>query len=207
MNMLRLHWFDLGIVLAVLVGGYVLLAQPQGLALLLWISLITLFLHQFEEYRYPGYFPGMINMAMYASPRPDRYPLNTNTALLINVVLGWVGYFLAAVLSERAVWLGVALVLVSVGNVIAHTLLFNIRRHSLYNPGMLTALVLFLPLAIYFFAWVIGHNVASPLDWVVGVALGAAVNYVGVLKMIDWMKDANTPYVFPTRFLVPGKTG
>jgi hypothetical protein len=53
-----------------------------------WLSLISLFLHQAEEYRYPGYFPGMVNLVMFASPQPDRYPLNTNTALIVNVVIG-----------------------------------------------------------------------------------------------------------------------
>jgi len=64
MNFLRLHWFDLGLAPATAAGAFMLLTHPTGLALLLWLSLITLFLHQFEEYRYPGYFPGMMNSVM-----------------------------------------------------------------------------------------------------------------------------------------------
>jgi uncharacterized RDD family membrane protein YckC len=205
MNFIRLHWFDLGLGLAILTGVLIFLTQPQGLALLLWLSLITLFLHQFEEYRYPGYFPGMMN-TMLSSQQPDRYPLNANTALVVNLGVGWLSYFLAAVFYEQALWLGIATMLVTVGNFLAHTFLFNIRSKTRYNPGMLTAVLLFLPMAVLFFAWVIQHQLASPLDWVVGAVLGIALNYVGILKMIDWLKDKKTPYIFPDRFLVPTKS-
>lgn len=203
MNFLRLHWFDLGFVLAFVVSVFLLVSHSTGFTLLLWLSLITLFLHQFEEYRYPGYFPGMMNSVMFSSRHPDRYPLNTQTSLIVNVIVGWLFYFLAAVFNERAVWLGIATIIVSVGNFIAHTFLFNIRGKTMYNPGMLTAIVFFLPLSIYFFSWIIQNSAASTLDWVIGVVLGIALNYIGVLKMIDWMKDENTSYVFPARFLVP----
>src|SRR5579875_1843086 len=99
MNFLRLHWFDLGLALALVVAILVLITRPSGLALLLWVSLITLFLHQFEEYRYPGYFPGMMNSVMFASREPDRYPLNAQTSLIVNVIVGWLFYFLAAVFN------------------------------------------------------------------------------------------------------------
>jgi hypothetical protein len=206
MNFMRMHWFDLGIVLAVVVGAFLLINHPNGLTLLLWLSLITLFLHQFEEYRYPGYFPGMMNSVMFSSQQPDRYPLNAQTALIVNVIVGWLFYFIAAVFSEKAIWLGIATVLVSVGNFFAHTFLFNIKGKTIYNPGMLTAIVLFLPLSVYFFSSVIQGNVASTIDWGIGILLGIALNAIGILKMIDWMKDKNTPYVFPARFLIPKKS-
>ncbi len=41
MNFLRQHWFDLGIALAAVVGGYALIAHLTGIALLIWINLIT----------------------------------------------------------------------------------------------------------------------------------------------------------------------
>src|SRR5436305_2403785 len=126
MHFLRRHWFDLGLALAAVVGAGILVTHPTGLALLLWLSLITLFLHQCEEYRYPGYFPGMINSILFSSRQPDRYPLNAQSSLIVNVLVGWLVYFLAAVFSETLVWLGIATILVSVGNVLAHPFLFNI---------------------------------------------------------------------------------
>jgi hypothetical protein len=191
--------------LAVVVGAWMLVTHPTGLALLLWLSLITLFLHQFEEYRYPGYFPGMLNSVLFSTRQPDRYPLNAQSALIVNVIVGWLFYFLAAVFNEKAIWLGIATILVSVGNFIAHTFLFNIKGRTVYNPGMLTAIVFFLPLSVYFFSWVVHNHAASMLDWTFGFVLGIALNYIGIIKIIDWMKDPNTPYVFPARCLVPGQ--
>ena len=205
MNFMRLHWFDVGLVLAFVAGVVVFFINLNPFSLLLWLSLISLFLHQFEEYRYPGYFPGMMNTVMFSRQQPDRYPLNTNTSFIVNVFIGWFSYLLAAVFAEKALWLGIATILVSVGNFIAHTLLFNIKGKTLYNPGMVTAIVLFLPISAYFGYLVINNHLATPLDWVAGVILGLVLNFVGILKMIDWLKDENTEYIFPKRFLMPSK--
>jgi hypothetical protein len=200
---MRLHWFDVGFAFALITGAFVLLTELNPLSMLLWLSLISLFLHQFEEYRYPGTFPGMMNTVMFASKQPDRYPLNTNTAFIINVTVGWLSYLLAALFGERALWLGIATILVSVGNFFAHTFLFNIKGKTLYNPGMFTAVVLFAPIAVYFGYLLIQGNLATSIDWVVGILLGIVLNVVGILKLIDWLKDENTEYIFPKRFLLP----
>ena len=204
-HFLRQHWFDCGVGLALVAGIYLFVtpAPLSRLSLVLWLNLIALFLHQFEEYRYPGYFPGMMNVAMFASAQPDRYPLNSNTALIVNVFVGWLSYFLAAVFGERIIWLGIAAMLVSAGNLVAHTVLFNLKGRTVYNPGLLTAVFLFLPLVAYF-AWLVlqGH-LATALDWLLGIGLGAVLNYVGILKLIEWLKDEETPYVFSRRFLPP----
>jgi hypothetical protein len=203
MNFLRNHWFDIGIGLAAVTGGFLLITRPTGITLLLWLNLIALFLHQFEEYRYPGYFPGMMNKVMFDSQEADRYPLNSQAALLVNVIIGWLVYFLAAVFSEKTIWLGIAAVLISTGNFIAHSFLFNIKGKTRYNPGMVVAILLFLPLSIAFFVLVIRQNAASTLDWIIGIALGVALNYVGILKVIDWLKNKKTNFIFPERFLLP----
>ncbi|MFN8442538.1 MAG: HXXEE domain-containing protein [Caldilineaceae bacterium] len=203
MNTLRQHWFDIGFILALIVGIYLLIGSLTPLSWLLWVSLLSLFLHQFEEYRYPGYFPGMMNVVMFGSKQPDRYPLNANTALIVNVVVGWLFYLLAAVFSERLLWLAIATLLVSAGNFIAHTFLFNIRGRTLYNPGMLTAIFLFVPIVVRFFWLVLQGNLASPGEWGLGIVLGIVLNYVGILKLIDWLKDENSEFIFPERCLLP----
>jgi hypothetical protein len=196
MSFLRRHWFDVGLGLAAIVGLFLILHPMTTLSLLYWLSLISLFLHQFEEYRFPGHFPRMINTAMFASTQPDRFPLNANTALIINVTVGWLIYLLAALFGTKLLWLGMASILVSLGNVIAHTLLFNIKGKTHYTPGMITADVLFLPITVWFFILVIQNNLARPMDWVIGILLGIVLNYVGVLKLIDWLKNKETAFIF-----------
>ena len=163
---------------------------------LMWLSLGTLFLHQLEEYRFPGTFPAMLNRVMFKSDHPLYYPLNTNTALVINVGIGWLSYFLAAVFAERFLWLGLATILVSCGNVVAHLLLFNAKAKSFYNAGMATSIFLFAPCTFYFFK--IADLDLS--DWLLGVVLGLALNYLGIIKTIVWMADEQTDYVFDDRF-------
>lgn len=201
MKFLRDHWYDLG-------GGF---AMPVAVALvlrhdsmtqyqlLMWLSLVSLFLHQLEEYRVIGTFPGMVNSVLFNSSQPDRYPLNPKTALVVNVGIGWMTYLLAAVLAERAVWLGMATILVSAGNVIAHTFLFNIRGRSFFNAGMITAILLFLPIVIWFFELIHRERLANWTDYASGIATGLILNYVGILKLIGWMADRDSPYRFSPR--------
>jgi hypothetical protein len=206
MSFLRKHWFDIGGLLALLCGFYVGLNYHTfgKLQLILWISLISLFIHQLEEYRYPGYFPGMINAAVYQSTKPDRYPLNSQTSLTVNVIIGWLVYLLAAFFGAQYIWLAIATIVISLGNFFAHTLMFNIKGRTWYNPGTATAVLLFLPIAIWFFMTIAGNKSVHALDWTFGILLGLLLNYIGVIKLIDWMANRNTAYVFADYQLRPG---
>ena len=199
MRFLRNHWFDIGFIAAIIIGAFLLISNVNGMQLLLCINLIALFLHQFEEYRFPGYFPEMLNSVMFSSTQPDRFPLNSNSALIVNLTTGWLFYSLAAIFAENAIWLGIATMMVSSGNFIGHTFIFNIKGRTLYNPGMLTSVILFLPISVYFFYLVIRSGSATPLVWIAGIILGIVLNYIGVLKLVEWFKNRNTSYVFPRR--------
>jgi hypothetical protein len=201
LNFFRNHWFDVGGVLAVLniIALLIFRNDLTSFEILLWINLIALFIHQFEEYRYPGYFPGMVNTVLFKSAEPDRYPLNTNTSLIINVVLGWGVYAAAIFVNTNAIWFTMVPVIVSLGNFIAHTALFNIKGKTFYNPGMLTSILFFLPIVIYYFYYISVNNLAATSDYVIGIILGIILNYVGIIKVIEWMKDKNTKYIFEPR--------
>jgi hypothetical protein len=205
MNLLRKHWYDLGALLSVVVVIYVVINHDTmtNYQTLMWLSLGALFLHQSEEYRIAGTFPGMVNTVMYKSTMPDRYPLNTNTAFYVNVVIGWTTYFLAAMFSEKAVWMGMATMLVSAGNVIAHTITFNIKGRTIYNAGLATSLLLFIPCIYYFIVMIQRDQLASTQDYWIGIILGITLNVVGILQVIRWMADKETHYVFDNRNLLP----
>ena len=142
MDFLRKHWFDIGGVLAVLVLSYIWFNRSLSIYnLVVWISLLSLFLHQLEEYRIVGTFPGMINRVMYHSK-----------------------------------W---------------------------YNAGMVTCILFFLPCIYLFFKTISVQNLATASDYYFGIALGIICNILGVLKMIDWLADKNSPYHFEQRNLLP----
>jgi hypothetical protein len=205
MNYLRKHWYDLGGILAfiVLIYVFVNISSLTDYELLMWLSLVGLFFHQVEEYRIAGTFPGMINTVMFNSNMPDRYPLNTDSAFIINVFVGWLFYFFAAILGEKAIWLGLATILVSLGNFIAHTFLFNIKGKTFYNAGMITSLIFFAPAVYFFFHIVYANDLITKADYLAGIPLGLALNIIGVFKFIAWLKNKNTSYIFEQRNLLP----
>jgi hypothetical protein len=140
---------------------------------------------------------------MYKSKSPERYPLNTQTSFVVNVPMGWLFYFLAALFADQYIWLGIGTMLVSFGNVIGHTVLFNLKGKTWYNPGMCTALILFLPLLYWFGDTLYGEHLGDTIDWIAGIALGIVLNVFGIVKLIDWMADRNTTYAFEKRQLRP----
>jgi len=203
MNFLRLHWFDLGALLTI--GAAVWLAliwsDISWYDRLCWLRLIVLCLHQLEEYRVVGTFPGMLNAIVFQSDRPDRYPLNTNTSLIINVCLGWTILIAAIAAGTHAVWIGIAAMFIHAANAAAHLIVFNIRGRMLYNPGAATSLLLLVPLVVFFVLVVTRDNLATTTDWIVGILLGAALSYLGLIKTLFWLADYTTQWAFPPRCL------
>ena len=57
------------------------LTKPQILSA---ANLMALMAHQFEEYVHPGYFPDQFNRGLFNSDSPRNYPLNPQTATVIN---------------------------------------------------------------------------------------------------------------------------
>ncbi|MCZ2458389.1 MAG: HXXEE domain-containing protein [Chitinophagales bacterium] len=168
----------------------------------MWLSLVSLFIHQMEEYRIPGTFPGMINRVMFHSDWPDRYPLNSNTSLIINVWIGWTLYFFAAITGERFIWLGMSSIMISLGNFIAHTFIFNIKGKTFYNAGLVTCWLLFAPCVFFFFKIIHEDNLATFTDYFIGVLMGILINFIGVFKLITWLADRNTVFVFSNNQLL-----
>lgn len=198
MNYIRQNWFKIGFVLAIILGAVIFLYHDSfsSFRLLLIISFITLLLHQFEEYQFPGHFPQMINRVVFKSKTPNNYPLNTNSALIINIGIGWTTYISAIIFAEHAVWLAIASILVSAGNFVAHTFLFNIKGKSFYNPGMFTAIILFLPITIYFFIFLTQEDLLQVSTLVLGLILGIIINYFGILRLIPILAKKNNFYTF-----------
>ena len=105
----RDNWFKVGAVLAMVVAGIMALSHRRISRLRVFSALnfAALLVHQFEEYGVPGYFPGHFNAGILKSEKPDRYPLNTNSALIINTALAYPFYLLPILFPKRR-WLGLS---------------------------------------------------------------------------------------------------
>jgi hypothetical protein len=60
--------------------------------------------HQYEEYVDPGYFPGMVNVAIFKSEQPRNYPFNPTSAMCANVFFRWL--YVPPLLVPKVKWLG-----------------------------------------------------------------------------------------------------
>lgn len=167
MNFIRRHWYDTGPALALLALLWLLAAQMEGLRLIVMLNLIVLFLHQFEEYHWPGGFPWIFNEAVRgAKDGPaDRYLLNQNSAAFINLS-GWV-FYLLPVLFPGVIWLGLAQALFGlVGQVVFHGIVANRKLKSWYNPGLAAVMLGHVPLGIWYIVEANNQGLLHWWDWI-----------------------------------------
>lgn len=140
-----------------------------------WMFALAYLLHNFEEYGFdakgrPFYFPTAV-CQQFGFASLTSCPISLVFILAVNIPLIWIALPVAAVLSRRrpAVGLtGAGFVLV---NGFSHIAAGFIRG---YNPGLLTAVVIFLPLAIWSFVAFFGRGkLLRPI--VFGVIVAASV--------------------------------
>ena len=65
-----------------------------------------------------------MNEVMQPSDRPDRYPLNQNSGLIINIFCAY-PFYLLAVFFPQTIWLGLAPALFGFGQFIVHGVITN----------------------------------------------------------------------------------
>jgi hypothetical protein len=197
LNYVIRRWYDIGLVLAVLAIIWVMVGDLDRVQLILVLNFVVLALHQFEEMRWPGGSPWILNEVFNRRDGPaDRYPLNQANCAFINIT-GWVLY-LAPAFFPGAVSLGLAQVLFGmVGQLIVHGFVINIRLKTAYNPGLAAVVLGHIPLGIWYLLQVNGQSHVSGWDWLFGVLLVAS--FVGVIMLrvgYGLMTDKNTRYPF-----------
>jgi hypothetical protein len=200
----RAQWPRIGAIIAMFVGGVTAMAgkrltKPQILSA---ANLMALMAHQYEEYVDPGYFPGQFNRGLFESESPRNYPLNPQTATVINTGLAY-PFYLAPVLFPKKRWLGLAPVLVGWSQIVLHGIVIPRKAGAKYGPGVLTALLLHLPIGIGYLKAVGQEGPIGRKDWVAGLigAVGSAVCGVEVPNMVR--RDRNSPYAFTAKQMGP----
>ena len=173
------------------------LSKPQ---LLSAMNALALLVHQYEEYEDPGYFPGQFNGGVLHSEQPDRYPLNTNTALIVNVPLAYTFYALPVLFPKRR-WLGIAPALFGFGQAIGHRVVFNRIAGDRYSPGFLASLLPHVPIGIQYLRALREQAPIERSD--VGRAgpymIAFAVSSIAAPNVV--LSDKNSPYRFTAKQL------
>ncbi len=199
MSFMRKHWYYVGGVLFVALA--VALAIRWGdisiLQRLLLMSFMVLLVHQFEEFAFPGGFPAVMNIAWQPrGNKPDRYPLNRQTAFFVNVIFAYPGY-IVPIVFPNLIWLGLPQVLFGMAQFGVHGISINKKMHSLYNPGLLTVLFLHWPIGIYYIWYVSVNGLVQWWMWPVAIVLLAAAAFLGLYMPVKhWFADEDSPYPF-----------
>lgn len=166
---------------------YLYLYEEDFLLFLLWIQTSVYWLHQFEEYVYPGGFAEFFNRKLLRSERDD-WPVTKIFSLWINIPIIFIAFPVSAALAGMfGLGWGMWMVYFSILNALSHVVMFP--RFG-YNPGFVVSLLLNIPLGIYTLYMFLSRGVVSPAAHGVGIVIavlvqgGLMVWGLGVLRRI-----------------------
>ena len=174
---MRSDWFLHNWMYAGFLAGLFLLAVAPvfaaavGLPLLLvYLQLPVYMLHQLEEH-YDDRFRKFVNDLLAGG----REVLSTPAVVVVNVVGVWVVILIALYLA-RFVGLGLGLIAIylTLVNALVHVVGAVVQRR--YNPGLATAVVLFLPVGLYALMVVSATPGVTTTDHVVGLAVAILIH-------------------------------
>ena len=204
MEFLRKYWQDIGgiVGLVVCMGLFFFHQQMQEISVILWLSFVAILFHQFEEYRWPGYFPGIFYVVMFKSTNPDKYPLNRHSAMIINLLIAY-GFYLLPLFFVDQIWLGLAPVLMGFFQLIWHGIIANVKIKGIYNPGLLAVVFLHIPIGVWYINYITVHNLATASDWILGIVYFVMATYILIIKGNLWLKDEKTTFSFDQKQLGP----
>lgn len=124
---------------------------------------IAIVLHLWEEGRFPGGFTRLISEKLnFTQSNPHFGEMVTACYVL---AIAFVPLFF-----PHVVFLALAPILLGLLEAVAHVAairLFRIGRP--YSPGMATAVLVLLPLSIWGIAYVVWHDLTSPLSWLLSL--------------------------------------
>jgi len=204
LDVYRRQWPRVGAVVALALGGLTALAGGRlaKTRLLSAVNLLALLAHQYEEYVDPGYFAGQFNRGMFKSDSPRNYPLNPQTAMIINTALAY-PFYLGPVVLRRPKWLGLAAVLLGWSQAVLHGIVIPRRAGARYGPGFLTAVLLRVPIGIAYVKALNEEDRIGSRDWINGLGCALAATVGGVVAPNLAMRDKNSPYEFTAAQMGP----
>ncbi len=200
----RQDWPRVGALLGMGIAGATALSskrlsRPQRFAALNFAALTA---HQYEEYEDPGYFPGQFNAGVLHSDEPDRYPLNTNTALIVNVPLAYTFYALPIAFPRQRV-LGIAPVLFGFLQAAGHGTIFPRLAGDRYSPGFLASLLLHVPIGVNYLRALHAEEPIKRSDLAKAAVYNLAFAISSIAGPNILLKNKNSPYRFTAKQMGP----
>lgn len=192
------HWYDLGILAGLAAIQYYRVNQASLSTThkLLLANFVAITIHQFEEYRFPGGFPAAMNIGVHHSTSPERVPLSAYSSFLTNVVATY-GFYLPPLFYPDIVWLGLGPFILGFSQLLIHGVNINMKMGAFYNPGLVSVLVLFIPLGYLYLRHTSEIGVLTRGQLLMGLVYGVSFGYLVIAKStFGWLVDENSPYPF-----------
>jgi hypothetical protein len=160
--------------------------EPHGEPALFAALLIIYFIHQIEEYLWPGGFRAFVNARTFHSGRDD-WPVTAGGTAFVNIVLVWVPIALAIALPDTLRWVGLAWIGLTLVNGVIHIVGTIVLRA--YNPGVVTGVVLFLPYTITVLAFEHRHGLLTTTEIAAVIVLGIVLHIpVAALFAVPYLR-------------------
>lgn len=161
----------------------------RDMAWLTWAGTFAYLVHQFEEhgidlldraYAFRGFLCAAVNF-----PDPNACPVPFSFITMVNVAAVWIAGPLSALLATRWPVIGLSFFAIPAVNLFAHTGPAVLSGH--YNPGLLTALVLFLPLCLVVFMAAVAEYDLGLRSIVATLVAGVAVHLALMTSLVAFI--------------------
>ena len=153
----------------------------------LWLGLLVIYmLHQTEEHLWPGGFRQFTNAHVFKSGNDD-WPVDIGGVALINIGYVWLPVGLAVLYPEALRWVGLGWIGLTLINALTH--IVSTIRLRIYNPGLVTSIVLFLPFTIFVLALEAERGMVSGTEIVLIVVAGILLHVpVAALFVVPFLR-------------------
>lgn len=157
-----------------------ILARDWPIALLLiWLQLPVYMLHQYEEHDHDR-FRQFVNESI----GNGKEMLSRFDVFIINIIGVWgidsLSFYLA---GNVYIGLGLIAVYLSLINGVGHCMQAIVLR--CYNPGLITSIVLFIPLGIITLYVFITEDIVRPLDHMIGIVSALVIHGLVILRVLQ----------------------
>ncbi|MEM9948960.1 MAG: HXXEE domain-containing protein [Cyanobacteria bacterium P01_D01_bin.36] len=160
------------------------------------LLLVAYIIHQFEEhwidlFGHQYAFYGDVNqllLTVLGAPSESIRPLTPEAIFVINTSLVWLVGAIAIWRSPKHIFATLAMAGITLVNGMSH-MVMGIAQQS-YNPGLLTAVVLFLPLAIAFYRNMLTTKSASKVQVIASIVWSILAHIIMVAGLLaaNWFE-------------------
>ena len=158
---------------------------------LIWLQGIIYWVHEFEEYIFPGGFLEFFNKNPLGSNQAE-YPLTKIGSFWINIPLVYIAMPFSAILAHfYGIEWGLWTAYFSFLNAFAHVIMFFVFGRK-YNPGLVVSILLNIPVAIYMSWYFWSSNLitvqTNVISIIVAVLAQASMMIYGFAYLVPKMK-------------------